>query len=294
MFEIALKQNEYPTYILSDKAVNARLEVVPERGGIITAWRLQGQELLYFDAERFANPALSIRGGIPILFPICGNLPNNLYVHQGQSYQLKQHGFARDLPWTVGDRSTVDGASLTLILTHTEQTLANYPFEFELQFTYRLKGNTLTIEQVFTNQSTETMPFSAGLHPYFLTTDKTALAFDIATSEWRNQIDQSIQPFNGSFDFNAEEIDAAFFPVSRPQASLVNNRRNHTITLTSSELYKGVVFWTVKGKDYCCLEPWSAPRNALNSKEYLTYLEPGATYEATVELSVSYPQSSKS
>ncbi|NEO83382.1 MAG: aldose epimerase [Spirulina sp. SIO3F2] len=293
MFEIALKQNDYPTYILSDKTVNARLEVVPERGGIITAWRLQGQDLLYFDAERFANPELSIRGGIPILFPICGNLPNSLYVHQGQSYQLKQHGFARDLPWTVRDRSTIDGASLTLALTSTEQTLASYPFEFELQFTYRLKGNTLTIKQLFTNQSAQSMPFSTGLHPYFLTTDKTALTFEIASNQWQNQIDQTINPFNGSFDLESEEIDAAFFPVNRSQSSLVSDSRNHRIMITYSELYKGIVFWTVKGKDYCCLEPWSAPRNALNSKEYLTYLEAGESCQATVELSVSYLQSSK-
>ncbi|MGB0563334.1 MAG: aldose epimerase [Spirulinaceae cyanobacterium] len=287
MFEIALKQNDYPTYILSDKSVNARIEVVPERGGIITAWRLQGQNLLYLDAERFADPSQSIRGGIPILFPICGNLPNNLYVHQSKSYKLKQHGFARDLPWTVCDRSTTNAASITLELKSSEQTRASYPFDFELQFTYRLKGNTLTIDQVFTNQSSETMPFSTGLHPYFLTSDKSQISFEIAAKQWRSQIDQTMHSFNGHFDFETEEIDAAFFPVTRP-ASLVSDRRNHKITLTSSELYKGIVFWTVNGKDYCCLEPWSAPRNALNSKEFLTYLEPGASQTAQVELSVSY------
>ncbi|MEM8642435.1 MAG: aldose epimerase [Cyanobacteria bacterium P01_G01_bin.54] len=287
MFEIALKQNNYPTYILSDKSVNARLEVVPERGGIITMWRLQGQDLLYFDAERFADPSLSIRGGIPILFPLCGNLPNDLYVHQSKSYKLKQHGFARDLPWTVRDRSTTDAASITLALVSNEQTRASYPFDFELQFTYRLKGNGLTIEQVFTNCSSETMPFSTGLHPYFLTQDKRQLTFEIAAKQWRNQMDQTLHSFNGHFDIEAEEIDAALFPVTRP-ASLVNNRRNHKITLTSSELYKGIVFWTVQGKDYCCLEPWSAPRNALNSKEFLTYLEPGESQTAQVELTVSY------
>lgn len=290
MFEISLKQDEYPTYILSDKSVNARVEVVPERGGIVTAWRLQGQDLLYFDAERFADPSLSIRGGIPILFPICGNLPNDLYVHQGKSYHLKQHGFARDLPWTVSDRNTINGASLALELQSNEQTLAAYPFEFLLRFVYTVNGNTLTLKQTFTNQSSEVMPFSTGLHPYFLTTAKETLSFQVGATQWRNQMDQTLHPFNGTFDMEVPEIDAAFFPVNRSQASLVSDRHNYKITLTNSDIYKGIVFWTVEGKDYCCLEPWSAPRNALNTKDHLIYLEPGESCQAKVELSVSYPK----
>jgi len=77
VFAIATEQRQYKTYCLSDPANDAYLEVVPERGGIITGWRVQGQELLYLDAERFTNPEMTVRGGIPILFPICGNLPNN-------------------------------------------------------------------------------------------------------------------------------------------------------------------------------------------------------------------------
>lgn len=39
------------------------LRLVPERGGLLTAWRCNGRELLYLDADRFADPALSVRGG---------------------------------------------------------------------------------------------------------------------------------------------------------------------------------------------------------------------------------------
>lgn len=95
MFAIALQQQQYKTYILSDSSAQSRLEVVPERGGIITSWPIQSQELLYLDAERFANPDLTVRGGIPILFPICGNLFDNTYTYNGQQYKLKQHGFAQ-------------------------------------------------------------------------------------------------------------------------------------------------------------------------------------------------------
>ncbi|NES72254.1 MAG: aldose epimerase, partial [Okeania sp. SIO2D1] len=56
MFDIALKQDNYTTYILQDRESQARLEVVPDRGGLITSWRIQGQDILYMNRERFANP----------------------------------------------------------------------------------------------------------------------------------------------------------------------------------------------------------------------------------------------
>tara|TARA_Y100001978_G_scaffold26787_1_gene22864 strand:- start:889 stop:1161 length:273 start_codon:yes stop_codon:yes gene_type:complete len=48
----------------------------PARGGIVTNWVLNDHQILYFDNERFLDKTKSIRGGIPILFPICGNLEN--------------------------------------------------------------------------------------------------------------------------------------------------------------------------------------------------------------------------
>lgn len=105
MVSIFIAEKQYKIYTIMDEMSNSQIEVVPERGAIITGWQVQGKEILYLDKEGFANPALSIRGGIPILFPICGNLPNNIYTYKGNEYTLKQHGFARDLPWNI-DLST--------------------------------------------------------------------------------------------------------------------------------------------------------------------------------------------
>lgn len=289
-YTIALKQDRYPTYILSDTTAQSRLEVVPERGGLIAGWRIQGQEILYLDKERFANPELSVRGGIPILFPICGNLPENLYVHEGHSYKLKQHGFARDLPWEFRESSTDDAASITLVLKSNEETLKVYPFAFELTFTYQIQGHRLVLQQRYSNQSSETMPFCAGFHPYFqiLEQNKSQLEFEIPAKRSQDQQTKEFQPFNNNFDFDRDEIDMALFPIASNSAAIANPRQKFKITLTYSDIFTTLVFWTVKGKDYCCLEPWSAPRNAINSKENLVYLEPGESCEATVELSVSY------
>ena len=288
MFAIAQKQQQYETYILTDQDAQSRLEVVPERGGIITSWNLQNQDILYLDAERFSDPSLSVRGGIPILFPICGNLPDNTYTYNGKQYILKQHGFARDLPWEVTDRVTNELVSLTLVLSSNDQTRAVYPFEFQLAFTYQLKGNTLEIQQRYTNHSSEPMPFSTGLHPYFFTSDKSQLEFEIPASEYQDQITKEVHPFSGSFDLSRDEIDVAFGQLNDKSTSATDTGRQVKITLSYSDLYATVVFWTVKGKDYYCLEPWSAPRNALNTGEHLTELAPGASCEAFVRLTATF------
>lgn len=288
MFAISQEQRQYTTYVLTDDATPARLEVVPERGGIVTGWQVQGRDLLYLDAERFANPELSIRGGIPILFPICGNLPNNTYSSNGQSYTLKQHGFARDLPWTVTEQITQGGVGIGLELESNDRTRAVYPFDFHLRFTYRLQGNTLEIHQVYTNRSAQAMPFSTGLHPYFPVSSKAQLQFQIPATQYQDQIRQSSHPFTGHFDFDVDEIDIAFRDISSNSAQVVDVDRQTRLTLEYDSLYQTLVFWTVKGKDYYCLEPWSAPRNALNTGEQLTHLAPGASLETWVRLSVEF------
>ncbi len=288
MFAIAVEQQQYQTYILSDRAAQSRLEVVPERGGIITRWCIQEQEILYLDASRFADPNRSVRGGIPILFPICGNLPDNTYQHQGQTYSLKQHGFARDLPWQVTEQNVHDCASLTLVLHSNERTRAVYPFEFQLTFTYGLQGNRLIIQQGYTNYSAEPMPCSMGLHPYFWISDKSQLEFDIPATQTQDQHTKGVQPFSGTFDFEIDEIDVGFHPLFRRSATVRDRARSLQLSLQYHETYTHLVFWTVKGKEYYCLEPWSAPRNALNTGEQLSYVAPGATLETNVILRVAF------
>ncbi|MCA2673475.1 MULTISPECIES: aldose epimerase [unclassified Microcystis] len=286
-FTITQNQNQYLTYCLKDEEADAYLEVVPARGGIITRWQICGEDILYLDRERFKEPNLSVRGGVPILFPICGNLPDNTYQHQGRNYTLKQHGFARDLPWQVSKQSSENAASLTLELNSNEATRQVYPFDFQLIFTYQLQGNSLKIHQKVINLSPEKMPFSIGFHPYFQVTDKTRLSFDIPSSQYLDQRSQTLHSYSGHFDFNLEEIDAAFTQITRHQSSFSDSYHQRQIILGYDDLYTTIVFWTLKDKNYICLEPWSAPRNALNTGEHLTYLEPQSSREAIVEMRVN-------
>ncbi|MGD1807818.1 aldose epimerase [Dapis sp. BLCC M126] len=271
-------------YILSDETTQSMVVVVPERGGIVTDWRTQDQKIFYMDKERFADPTLSVRGGIPLLFPICGNLPDDTYTLDGESYKLKQHGFARTLPWAVTNQSTENGASITVTLRNNDETMAGYPFNFELNYTYILRGNTLEMRYSHTNLSQKPMPFSTGIHPYFAVADKSQLEFDLPSNEYKLKGEPTVNTFSGVFDFNSEEIDWAFVNLSKQSAVVTDKSRNLKLTINYDSNYSTLVFWTVKGKDFYCLEPWTGPRNAMNTGEHLLIAEPGKTVETVISM----------
>ncbi len=288
MYTVSSQQKQYNTYILSDDSTNSQIEVVPERGGIVTSWRINGQEVFYLDTERFTHPDLSVRGGNPILFPLCGNLPDNTYNVDGTDFNIKQHGFARELPWTVTAESNEGGASVTVELTSNEQTKAVYPFDFNVSFTYVLRGNTLEIRQEYKNLSSMQMPFSSGFHPYFLCGDKNQIEANIPSASYEDNRTKENFAFDGKFNFDQDEIDSVFGKLSSRSTSVVDNDRKLKIAIDYDDFYTYLVFWTVKGKDFYCLEPWSATRNALNTKEHLTVLAPNASCTAVVSITANF------
>lgn len=284
MFAVTQEQKQYQTYILTDEESQAQVEVVPERGGIITRWRIKGQEILYMDESRYADPSKTVRGGVPILFPICGNLPDDTFHYQDKSYNLVQHGFGRRVPWQVKETSINNCASLTLEISSSEDTLKLYPFEFSVSYTYELQGNKLKIWQTYTNQSASEMPFSAGFHPYFLVGDKQKLEVEIPGTEYDSNVDKAIKTFTGNFDYQQAEIDAAFTQISANVTSFSDHDLGRKITLRYSDLFSTLVFWTLKGQDFICVEPWSAPRNGINTGEQITILPPKASCNAEFEM----------
>lgn len=288
MFAIAVEQRQYETYVLTDSDTGSSLEIVPSRGGIVTSWQVDGKEIFYLDAERYTHPDLSVRGGIPILFPICGNLPNDTYTYEGKTYTLKQHGFARDLPWKVSTQSIQDSASLTLVLESNAQTLVSYPFDFHVAFTYKLQGNCLTIQQRYTNRSNSAMPFAAGFHPYFAVADKRQLHLALPATQFWDNVTKSTQPYPGYFDYDVDEIDAAFLDFSETSTTVSDRGQNLQLTLSSEPSFTTMVFWTVKGKDFYCLEPWTAPRNAMNTGDHLIAIKPGASFDTSISITANF------
>ncbi|MBU6229394.1 MAG: aldose epimerase [Cyanobacteria bacterium REEB459] len=286
MAAIVLEESQYKTYCLLDDEEQAQARVVPERGGIVTHWQVGGEEMFYLDGERFQDPTLSVRGGIPLLFPVCGNLVNDTYSLSGQSYRLPQHGFARTLPWTVSRQSTANGASLTVTLTSDDSTRAVYPFDFTLDYTYTLKGASLELRQRHSNHASVPMPFSTGIHPYFRVDDKSQLEIDLPSTQYQVKGEPQVYDFDGHFDFHQEEIDFAFINLSGQSARVRDGARQLRLRLEFDHHYSTLVFWAVKGKDFYCLEPWTGPRNALNSGTHLLTVAPGGSLETVITMTV--------
>lgn len=107
----------------------------------------------------------------PVLFPIVGSLKNKRFVHEGTTYTMNQHGFARDMMFTVQKQSE---HSITLELCSSDTTRTSYPFDFVLLITYTLDESTVHVHWEVENTNDHTMYFSIGGHPAFLCPLSTA------------------------------------------------------------------------------------------------------------------------
>ena len=282
---LARASEPYDHWLYSDPASGDLLRLVPERGGLLSGWRCGGRELLYFDAERFADPSLSVRGGVPVLFPICGNLPNDtLPLPQGH-FQLPQHGFARTMAWALAE---LDDTGVRLVLEDDAASRAQFPFRFRLELEYRLEPEALAITARVQHRGepdSEVMPFSLGLHPYLAVSDPAAVdlvglpahCLDHHTMEPADTHSR-LQELGRGVDL----ICAASGPVR-----LLDPAAGRTITLESSPPFDRVVIWTDPPRPMVCLEPWTGPRGALISGEGRLELAAGESLELQARYSVS-------
>jgi galactose mutarotase-like enzyme len=266
---------------LADPRSQSRVTIAPARGALVTSFRVGERELLYLDQATLNDATKNVRGGIPVLFPTPGKLAQDRWQWRGRGGELKQHGFARNLPFEVV-KAAADSAEVTLRLGSSAATLAAYPWEFRFDLTFRLDGARLSIDSMAENLSREVMPFAIGYHPYFLTTDKAQLHVDASATRVFDNVKKAPGAFSG-FNFSAPELDLHLLDNPRPAAALEFGASGR-LELRGSPDFAIWVVWAVAGKDYVCLEPWSAPGNALNTGERLIELEPGAAHRSSVEL----------
>ncbi|MBO5055122.1 MAG: aldose 1-epimerase family protein [Lachnospiraceae bacterium] len=100
----------------------------------------------------------------PVLFPFVGGLKNKEYKAKGKTYPMTQHGFARDMEFTLISRTEDE---IWFVLTSNDETLEKYPYEFTLKSGYRISGNQTEVLWQVENPGKEVLPFSIGGHPAF-------------------------------------------------------------------------------------------------------------------------------
>ena len=253
-----------------------QLRVVPERGGLVTSWVCEGRERLYFDAERFADPAKSVRGGIPVLFPICGNLPGDTLVLPRGTFPMAQHGFARDLPWSL--EALADGQGLRLTLEDSPTSQAAYPFAFGLTLDYRLEPGALAIRATVHHHAgpqnrPDPMPFALGLHPYFAVSALEAAVVQGLPEHCVNHLTMEPAATLEQLQQLAGGIDLLAGPAAG--VCLLDQATGQGVELQTTAPLDLAVVWTDPPRPMVCLEPWTAPRGALASGDRCLRLEPG-------------------
>lgn len=213
----------------------------------------------------------------PILFPSIGKSNEDQYSYNGKIYPMKQHGFARDYPWTVVDKGD-DHVRLTLV--QNEETLTMFPFEFELSVDYQLKDNNLVTTFEVVNNSETTMPFALGSHPGFnVPMNGDQLTFDdyeISLSPEVVQIKQfeiNPAPFRTGEVVDLTASTGATIPLHHKtfddgliiienqgltSIKLGSPQSEHSVTI-SLEDFPYVTLWTLESQEapFLCIEPFA-------------------------------------
>lgn len=265
---------------LVDTHTDSSAVIAPHRGAIVTSFSVGACELLYLDPATFDDPARNVRGGIPVLFPSPGKLDQDRWRTHGRQGTLQQHGFARTLPWTIASEPTASSA--TLALESSEATLAQYPWRFRAELEFALRGAALRITARVQNRDDSPLPFGLGFHPYFLVTDKAGARIDTNATLAFDNVAKQTRRFSG-FDLTAPEVDLHLLD-HRTHSSTLHLGGGASIEVRASPEFALWVVWTLAGKDFVCLEPWTCPANALNNQDRLIALEPGQTRQLWMQI----------
>lgn len=248
----------------------------------------------------------------PILFPIVGSLKNQTYTYQGKTYSMSQHGFARDMDFTVEAKTDT---TILFSLNSSKKTLEIYPFAFNLFISYDLKENEIVVSWKVVNIDTKTMYFSIGAHPAFLCPlkkDENQTDYSI-TFDTKNPIryiminEQGLmlnQPVNEQSVLNTKDGLLSITPhLFDKDALIIENNQCHKVSLldATKKPYVTVSFdaplfglWSPAGKNapFICIEPWYGRCDAadfsgsLEDRQWGNVLEAGQTFETAYSIHI--------
>lgn len=223
----------------------------------------------------------------PVLFPIVGKLKDNTFVYKTRSYELAQHGFARDSEFELLN-ATND--SCTFQLVSDKGSKKKYPFDFVFQINYTLVKNKLIVLYTVFNHSSETIFFSVGAHPgfkcplleeesfedYYLEFDSSDKRVTQINEGLRLSKRKKLELKNNHLSlsktlFNNDALVFENHQIDR--LSLCSIRSDHKISLECKNWpYFGI--WSKKGStDFICLEPWFGIADRENSDKEFTKKE---------------------
>ncbi len=259
-----------------------------------------GTELIWQAHEAWPRHA-------PNLFPIVGTLRDNRYRHNGRTYEMSRHGFARDslFHWTERTATTA-----CLVLTDTPATRAVYPFAFRFEIGYAIGADGLVITFTLRNTGDEALPAAMGAHPAFNWPLRPGVAKEVHSLTFAAMEGGSIRRVGADGllrpTFLPSPIagrilalhDGLFVEdaiiLDQPASTAVSFGAAGTETVTVSwEGFTQLGIWTRPGLDLLCIEPWlgySDPAGfdgEISAKPGIVILPPGTSRSAVHRISAA-------
>ena len=246
-------------------------------GGELISFKLNGKERIHQGEDCVdENGKVYWKRHSPVLFPIVGKLKRNQTIINARTYEMFQHGFARDLefePITKLDNFH------SYVLKSNKNTLTRYPFEFELYTTYRLVINT----------GKSNMPFCIGGHPAFkinyedLKNGEYYLEFEededkihflylidgLSGTEYaRNIMADKRRILLNKDSFNNDAIIMKGMISSK--ISLMKKSTGRRILRMDFSEFPYLAVWSKPGAPFICIEPWHGISDSIKSSGIFT------------------------
>lgn len=218
----------------------------------------------------------------PILFPIVGKLRYDVALINGKEYPIPKHGFAMNMNFEkIGEHSYK--------LISNEETLEQFPFDFELYVNYKTENNKLYFNYKVINKSkNQNMLFGIGGHPGFKCNyyeedytvefeetekDIKIIPVDISVGLLSNETidgntvikDKKVLEIKKSSFIN----DAIVFTNIRSKSAYLM-KKGEKLLKFNFENFKYLGIWSQVGEaPFVCFEPWYNTPDYVNStKEF--------------------------
>ncbi len=221
-----------------------------------------------------ANPDIWANSA-PVMFPICGGLKEDKYIYNGKEYSLTKHGFVRFAPFEVEAESE---NSVTMLYKSNEETLANYPFEFEFRVIFAVSENSLNVTYSVKNLTDGEMYFSVGCHEAYATPEgieeydivfdkpETLDAYGLdgnLISQNKTRIIDNSDTLALNDDFF--KIDALVFMEHKSNACTLCHKNGTRKIKVEYPDFPQLLLWHKYGAKYLCIEPWCGMADIIGS-----------------------------
>lgn len=262
-----------------------------KEGGELISIKKDGKEYLH-DGKEFWNRHA------PILFPIVGMIKDNKTSILGKTYEMKQHGFARDMEFEEVLKSENE---VRYYLKYNEETLKRYPFKFELNIIYKIDNLENSISTIYEvkNIDDKEIIFGLGAHPafkcdyssedYYLKFEKKHEDENIVIKQLteglinNKEIDTKSIIKNNIIELKKDTFDKDAIIMTNINSSkikLINKKENKEVLEFDFTGFPYLAIWSKKGAPFVCIEPWFNTADKIDSngifeeKEDLIELKP--------------------